>query len=308
MLLHAKDIKEAASQVGFDNCGIAPVRTLPQFSLQLQQWLSKGYNGEMHYMERHSDKRCSPALLLTNARSVISVIASYPNGLPIDAQRLGVARYAFGKDYHQRIKDMLWEMIFILNQQYSDFEGRAFVDTAPISDKLWAVEAGLGWIGRNTLLITPTHGSWVNIGEIVTTAEVDHYDKPIENLCGDCTLCVDACPNHALQPLSNGADSVYSLNAIHCTAYNTIENRSDNLPDDLQTAGYVFGCDRCQEVCPYNRHHKQDIPQSCIDRMEQIAQSNEENFAALTQDMPLSRITYRQWVRNKAKAKKAKVR
>ena len=295
MTLDSQFIKSCANSVGFHDCGIAHARRLDDFDATLSTWLSHRYNADMQYMQRNADKRGDPQLLYPGAKSVISVLLSYKPSRTVEGPHK-IARYAYGDDYHLVIKRMLFQMITLIKERYPDFNARPFVDTAPISDKRWAAAAGLGWIGRNTLLISPTYGSFCNLGELVSDSPVDAYDSPLPNGCGSCSLCVKSCPNQALQCV----EGRYMLDAAKCTAYNTIENRHDSLPDSQRLAGYVFGCDICQEVCPHNADTLAAVQVSDekISSLQQLASADESSFDDATRDTPLSRISYSQWVRN----------
>lgn len=295
MKLSASFIKQSARQVGFHACGIAQAESLPDFQATLDSWRSLGYNADMQYMERNADKRSDPRLLYAGAKSVISVLVSYKPSRTIEGP-YKIARYAYGEDYHLRLKRMLFELIETIRAQYPDFKTRPFVDTAPISDKRWAAAAGLGWIGKNTLLVSPQFGSFCNIGELVTECEVDCYDQPLQQQCASCDLCMRSCPNGALQCV----EGRYMLNASRCTAYNTIENRNSSLPDDLNTAGYIFGCDICQELCPHNRNTEPavQIGDEHLALLQSLVTADEPQFVEATKGTPISRVNYSQWVRN----------
>ena len=198
--LSSSFVKEAAIRVGFDACGIAVASPLTEEEWGYEEWLRRGYQADMAYMEQHRDKRSDPTLLVPGARSVIVLLSGYKPSQTMQDRVSGarIAQYAYGEDYHERIKRMLYELIAAIRLRYPDFEAKPCVDTVPISDKQWAHRAGLGWIGRNTLLVNPVLGSYCNIGELVTPSPADSYDTPIENRCGDCRACVAACPNHAL--------------------------------------------------------------------------------------------------------------
>ena len=198
--LSSSFVKEAAIRVGFDACGIAVASPLTEEEWGYEEWLRLGYQADMAYMEQHRDKRSNPSLLVPGARSVIVFLSGYKPSQTMQDRASGarIAQYAYGEDYHERIKRMLFQLIAAIRQRYPDFEAKPCVDTVPISDKQWARRAGLGWIGRNTLLVNPVLGSYCNIGELVTPSPADSYDTPIENRCGDCHACTDACPNHAL--------------------------------------------------------------------------------------------------------------
>ena len=198
--LSSSFVKEAAIRVGFDACGIAVASPLTEEEWGYEEWLRLGYQADMAYMEQHRDKRSDPTLLVPGARSVIVFLSGYKPSQTMQDCVSGarIAQYAYREDYHERIKRMLFQLIAAIRQRYPDFEAKPCVDTVPISDKQWARRAGLGWIGRNTLLVNPVLGSYCNIGELVTLSPADSYDTPIENRCGDCRACVTACPNHAL--------------------------------------------------------------------------------------------------------------
>ena len=264
--------------------------------LHLRPWLAEGCHAEMGYMAEHVDMRYDPRLLLPGARSVISVLLGYKPSQRMEG-KAKIAQYAYGQDYHERMKAMLYRLIAAIRERYPDFDAKPCVDTVPISDRAWAVRAGLGWRGRNTLLVNPELGSYCYIGELVTTFAVDRYDSPIENRCGDCHRCVEACPNSCLVPLENGD---YWNDARHCASYHTIENRADNLPDTVRLSGYAFGCDCCQLVCPYNIKAAARYPLSDSEkeRLESLAEADESTFKKATKHMALNRIKYAQWKRN----------
>ena len=234
-MLSSAEIKEAALAVGFDACGVARADALTDGEYPLREWLAKGWHGGLDYMERNVDKRMDPRQLLPGARSVICCVSAYP---PPETAG-GVAAYARTREYHRVVKDML----FVLRQKLG-IDGKVCCDTVPISDKHWAARAGLGWIGRHTLLVTERWGSWVNLGEIVTTEECDTYDTPLASGCTDCNLCVEACPNHAI--------GENMIDVRRCTAYYTTHHTRE-LPPDVDAHGYTQGCDLCQLACPYNR-------------------------------------------------------
>lgn len=234
-MLESEEVKRIALAVGFDACGVARADALTDGEYPLREWLAKGWHGGLDYMERNVDKRMDPRQLLPGARSVICCVSAYP---PPETAG-GVAAYARTREYHRVVKDML----FALRQKLG-IDGKVCCDTVPISDKHWAARAGLGWIGRHTLLVTERWGSWVNLGEIVTTEECDTYDTPLASGCTDCNLCVEACPNHAI--------GENMIDVRRCTAYYTTHHQRE-LPPDVDARGYTQGCDLCQLACPYNR-------------------------------------------------------
>lgn len=252
-------IKQKAIELGFNAVGIAKANKLQGFDIVLDKWLANKFHGEMSYMERNKEKRSDPRILVEGAKSIISLITSYypeskqPEGVP------KLSKYAYGNDYHFILKDkmnLLWDYI---KEHYTDLDGRIFVDSAPVSDKLWAVQAGLGWIGKNACLINKEIGSFVFISELIINIELD-YDEPYRsNFCGSCTKCIDACPTKAIvQP---GV-----IDSRKCISYLTIENKNDSIPEEFkgQLENRYFGCDTCQDVCPWNKAPLQ----TCIDEFK----------------------------------------
>lgn len=286
-----------AIECGFHACGIASAEALPLYHTHLAQWLAAGYHAGMSYMERNKEMRSDPTMLVSGAKSVISMLLGYKPSINIPH----VAMYAYGEDYHERIKQMLFLLIAKIKEHYPEFEAKPCVDTVPIADKVWAYKAGLGWIGKNNLLINPELGSLCFIGELVTDAVFDAYDSPIESQCGDCTRCIENCPNGAL--------THRGLNSNRCTSYNTIENREDVLPQQLDTAGYVFGCDICQLACPYNKGVGVNVvvDEQREEEIRSLMEADEQTFRKLTKHSSINRIKYHQWLRNLAHAEKTSV-
>ena len=237
-MLNSDEVKRIALEVGFDACGVAPADVLSDDEYPLRQWIARGWHADLGYMERNLDKRMDPRLLVEGARSVICCVSAYPP----PTHEGGVAAYASTREYHEVVKQML----FALRERLG-IEGKVCCDTVPISDKHWAARAGLGWIGRHTLLITKQWGTWVNLGEIVTTEECDRYDTPIDHNCGVCHRCVDACPNRAI-----ASDGPPMINVARCTSYYTTHHPKD-MPPGLDPHGYTKGCDICQLACPHNK-------------------------------------------------------
>lgn len=298
MLLDAQWIKQTALALGFDACGLAEAAPIPRSQWDLQEWLAEGRHADMHYMEEHVAKRYDPTLLVPGAKTVISVLLGYrPSALMEGAVK--IAQYAYGEDYHERLKGLLYRLLSALGDRYPELQGRPFVDTAPISDKYWAVQAGLGWRGRNTLLVNPTLGSYCFIGELVVTLAADVYDTPLPDGCGSCERCLRACPNHAIVPSPLPAVGT-QVDARRCASYHTIENRAEALPPDVKLSGYAFGCDCCQLVCPYNlqaeiRYHLTPERQ---EQLQNLQDADEKTFKHATKHSPLNRIKYPQWLRN----------
>lgn len=301
MLINSRNIKQLAREVGFSDCGIAAVAPLSEDEYPLAEWLQNGWHADMDYMEHNVQMRYDPRLLLDGAKSVISLLFAYKPDCLMES-KVRISQYAYGEDYHELMKRMMYQLMAKIKELYPDFEARAFVDTAPISDRHWAVRAGLGWIGKNTLFFHPLYGSMCYIGELVTPCEADCCDSPRVNVspCEGCSLCVDACPNHAIVQY----DGRFHIDARRCTSYNTIENRADSLPAGLDTRGYAFGCDICQSVCPVNHRAPASLcigPQR-MDELESLADADEAAFRRFSKHSALNRIKYRQWRRNMVKS------
>lgn len=246
----ARRIKEMAVGVGFDLVGIAPAVTLVDEHSRLEEWLALGFHGEMGWMERDPAKRADPRLLLPGARSVVAVALNYfyPDQ-HVDTDNKGkISRYAWGDDYHDVVNRKLRALLDAVKAEYPGINGKICVDIQPIMDKAWAARAGLGWIGKHTNLITTQLGSWVFLGELILDLELAYDDQIVPDHCGTCTLCIDACPTDAItQP--------YVVDSNRCISYATIELRAPDLPPAVSEnlEGWLYGCDICQDVCPWNR-------------------------------------------------------
>lgn len=240
-------IRDKALSLGFLDCGVSAACFLQEEKDRLIEWLQKGMHGEMGYMENHLDKRVDPRLLVENARSVISVLLNYfPAQRQTDTEAPVLSKYAYGVDYHFVMKSKLADLLAFIQQEIAPCEGRCFVDSAPVLDRAWAARSGLGWIGKNTNLISTEHGSFFFIGELILDLELPTSDKVVRNHCGNCTRCLDACPTKALV-------APFVLDARKCISYQTIENRGE-IDSELKGKfeNRVFGCDICQDVCPWN--------------------------------------------------------
>lgn len=248
--LHAEQIKQKARSLGFQKIGIVPATALTEEGERLHAWLAQNFHGAMHYLARDPDKRSDPRLLLPSAQSVICVALNYyrPEQQPDIAK---VSRYAWGDDYHEVLQDKLKALRTWMLEQAPEIETKICVDTAPFMDKAWAVRAGIGWLGKHTNVITREFGSWVFLGAMLVSAKLT-YDSYIEkDHCGKCTACIDACPTDAIF-------APYQIDATRCISYGTIELRSEELPEVMRDKleGWVYGCDICQDVCPWSRFSK----------------------------------------------------
>ena len=240
-------IKQKAEKFGFQSCGISKAEFLEEEAPRLEAWLNKGYHGEMNYMEKHFDKRLNPTLLVDGAKSVISLSYNYFPKVKIDEiNNFKISKYAYGEDYHEVIKDILKEMVAELQEEIGDFGFRVFVDSAPVLEKAWARKSGLGWVGKNANLITKKHGSFYFLAEIICDLELD-YDLAVTDHCGSCRACIDACPTQAIV-----SDRI--VDGSKCISYATIELKNE-IPDYFKGKmdDWMFGCDVCQDVCPWNR-------------------------------------------------------
>ena len=244
-----QQIKAEAKRLGFLSCGIAKAGFLEAEAPRLERWLKNGFQGEMHYMENHFDKRLDPTLLVEGAKSVISVLLNYYPEHTQNPDSYQISKYAYGQDYHFVIKDKLKELLYFIQNEIGEVNGRAFVDSAPVLDKAWAAKSGLGWIGKNANLITQKTGSFYFIAELIVDLELE-YDTPTTDHCGTCTACIDACPTQAIV-------APYVVDGSKCISYFTIELK-DQLPSEMKGAWneWMFGCDVCQDVCPWNRFAK----------------------------------------------------
>jgi len=243
----SSQIRRKAIELGFYKCGIAEAGLLSEDSNHLKNWLSEKKHAGMKYMENYFEKRTDPTKLFEGAKSVIVVLMNYFPSKTIEEEQYKISKYAYGVDYHFVMKDKLKELITYINSYYPETNARAFVDSAPVLERAWAQRAGLGWIGKNTNLINKEQGSFFFIGEIITDLELEYKNELIPNHCGGCTRCIEACPTDALD--KNGLD------ANKCISYWTIENKGDSVPEKFKGKfeDWIFGCDICQDVCPWNR-------------------------------------------------------
>ena len=246
---YAQIIKTEAKRLGFMSCGISRAGFLEEEAPRLEEWLTKNMHGEMGYMENHFDKRLDPTKLVEGSKSVISLLLNYYPEKTQKENSFQISKYAYGTDYHYVIKDKLKQLLQFIQGEIGEIEGRAFVDSAPVLDKAWAAKSGLGWIGKNSNLLTKQVGSFYFIAELIVDLDLK-YDSPVTDHCGSCTACIDACPTQAIvEP--------YKVDGSKCISYFTIELK-DALPNSVkgQFEDWMFGCDICQDVCPWNKFSK----------------------------------------------------
>ncbi len=299
--LHSEQIKAEALRLGFSACGIAPARPVDHTTTGFfRRWLEDGKQAGMVYMANHEEKRLNPQLLLEGTRSIVCVALNYYPARFLPDNTYQLAWYAYGKDYHDVMKSKLTELqVFIARLSPLPLQSRIFSDTAPVLERYWAQQAGIGWIGKNTQLIIPQAGSCFFLGEIFLEAEADTYDEPQENRCGTCTRCLNACPTNALE-------APYLLNSERCLSYLTIEHRGAFSPNTgLKTGNKIYGCDDCQKACPWNRFA---VPCSTPElqpseafmemKKEDWEQLTEEQYKQLFKGSAVKRAKYEGLMRN----------
>ena len=246
---YSQIIKAESKRLGFLSCGISKAGFLEEEAPRLENWLNQNMNGQMSYMENHFDKRLDPTKLVEGAKSVISLLLNYfPSELQ-NPEAYKISKYAYGQDYHHVIKEKLKELLFFIQTEIGEVSGRAFVDSAPVLDKAWAAKSGLGWIGKNSNLITQKTGSFYFVAELIVDLDLE-YDTATTDHCGSCTACIDACPTEAIV-------APYVVDGSKCISYFTIELK-ESLPQEMKGKfdDWMFGCDVCQDVCPWNRFSK----------------------------------------------------
>ena len=291
---HTKIVKEAALSLGFEFCGIAKAQKLDNDARRLEQWLKQGMHGNMKYMENYFDLRIDPQKLVPNARSVITLLMNY---FPSEKQGEGapkISKYAHGKDYHEVIRNKLKIFLEIIREKIGDVNGRGFVDSAPVLERSWAQKSGLGWIGKNGNLINNKAGSFYFIATLITDLELEPDDAFAKDFCGTCTKCIDACPTDAILPGK-------VVDGSKCISYFTIELKEMLIPEEMKGKfqNWMFGCDICQDVCPWNRFAKptNEIAFAPIPEVLNFSTSNweelsEESFKKIFKDSPISRAKF----------------
>jgi epoxyqueuosine reductase len=293
-------IKKSAVALGFDYCGIAQAQRLDEDARRLEQWLNKGMHGSMQYMENHFELRIDPSKLVPGAKSVITLLKNY---YPVQQQKTNapkISKYAFGKDYHEVIRKRLADLIESIKQNVGEIHGRGFVDSAPVLERTWAQKSGLGWIGKNGNLINKQSGSFYFIAILITDLELEYDDPFAKDYCGTCTKCIEACPTDAILP-----DKV--IDGSRCISYFTIELKEMLIPGEMKGKfdNWMFGCDICQDVCPWNRFSKPNdemeftpIPEILNLSTKEWEMMTEESFKKIFKDSPLRRTKFKGIQRN----------
>lgn len=293
-------VKEAAKTCGFDYCGIAKAGFLDDDARKLESWLHKGMHGSMHYMENHFDMRVDPTKLVPGAKSVITFLKNYYPSQNQETDAPKISKYAFGEDYHTVIRGGLNQLLFILNEKIGAINGRGFVDSAPVLERTWAQKSGLGWVGKNGNIINKKSGSFFFIATLITDLDLIPDDPMAKDFCGSCTKCIEACPTQAILPNK-------VVNGSQCISYFTIELKDELIPQHLQGQfdDWMFGCDTCQDVCPWNRFSKPNnengftpIPELLNLSTKQWEDMSEESFKKIFKHSPLKRSKYQGIMRN----------
>ncbi|MEQ8625166.1 MAG: tRNA epoxyqueuosine(34) reductase QueG [Vicingaceae bacterium] len=293
-------IKSKAYDLGFDFVGISKARRLNKDADRLEEWLKIEGNAKMGYMENHFEKRVDPRKLVEGCKSVVSLLYNYHSKqTQTDIEAPKIAKYAYGEDYHFVVRERLNELLAYIQAEIGEVEGRGFVDSAPVLDRAWARESGLGWVGKNSMLINKQQGSDFFIAELLLDLELD-YDNPIGDYCGTCTKCIDACPTDAILPQRQ-------IDSKRCISYLTIELKDDHIPANFKgkMENWAFGCDICQDVCPWNRFGKQNKEprfQPSVDLLEMTKEQWEDlgkdQFKKLFKNSALKRTKFSGLKRN----------
>ncbi|MEN3328995.1 MAG: epoxyqueuosine reductase [Acidobacteriota bacterium] len=290
-MILAENIKQRALFEGFNKVGIVGAESLEDEGRRLKEWLARGHHGEMRWMARDVHKRIDPREVFPQARSVVVVALNYftphrHQQIPATGK---VSRYAWGDDYHDVVKEKLVSLLAWIKEQEPSAEGKVCVDIQPVMDKAWAVRAGLGWLGKHSKEITQEHGSWVFIGELLLNLDLHYDSERVEDHCGTCTLCIDACPTAAIT-------EPYVVDSNKCISYATIELRAPELPAEMDLAGWLYGCDVCQDVCPWNRFEQPASEARFEPRagnvdveLEEVLEFTPESYAARYRGSPMKR-------------------
>lgn len=297
---HSNLVKQLASELGFEHCGIAKAMFLDEDAKRLESWLNNSFHGNMQYMENYFDLRVDPTKIVPGAKSVITLLKNYYPAQQSNSETPKISKYAWGKDYHEVIRQQLKEFLFRLQEKIGTINGRGFVDSAPVLERSWATKSGLGWIGRNGNLITKQSGSFFFIATLIVDIELEYDDPFAKDYCGSCTRCIDACPTGAI--LDNKV-----INGSKCISYYTIELKDALIPQEMQGKfdNWMFGCDVCQDVCPWNRFSKPNtepaftpIPEILNLSTSEWESMTEEQFKQTFKDSPLKRTKWKGIQRN----------
>jgi epoxyqueuosine reductase len=293
-------VKEFARQLGFDYCGIAKAGKLDEDARRLEAWLNAGMHGKMQYMENYFDLRTDPSKLVPGAKSVITLLMNYYPSQSQFENAPKIAKYAYGKDYHEVIRAKLKELLAMMREEIGEINGRGFVDSAPVLERSWATRSGLGWIGKNGNLINKQSGSFFFIATLIVDVELVHDDPYAKDFCGNCRRCIEACPTDAI--LENKV-----IDGSKCISYYTIELKDALLPDAMKDkfANWMFGCDTCQDVCPWNRFSKPHsekeftpLPQVLNFSTDNWEELTEESFRQIFKSSPIKRTKFEGIKRN----------
>jgi epoxyqueuosine reductase len=293
-------IKQAAASLGFDHCGIARAVQLDEDARRLEQWLHKGLHGTMQYMENYFDLRVNPSKLVPGARSVITLLKNYYPSRQQEPGTPGISKYAYGKDYHEVIREQLRQLVQQIRENIGAINGRGFVDSAPVLERSWAQRSGLGWVGKNGNLINKQSGSFYFIATLITDLELEYDDPYAKDFCGTCTKCIDACPTGAILPGK-------VVDGSKCISYFTIELKELLIPENMKGKfdNWLFGCDTCQDVCPWNRFSRPHqeaaftpIPEILNLSVAEWESMTEDNFKKLFAHSPLKRTKFQGIQRN----------
>ena len=274
----SKLVKQIALDLGFDHVGIGKAEFMEPEARRLEGWLNQNYHGKMGYLANHFDKRVDPTQLVEGSKSVVSLMYNYfPQQVQND-NTYQIAKYAYGQDYHKVVKEKLKVYLEKLREEFGEISGRCFVDSAPVLERDWAKRSGLGWIGKNTLLLNKERGSFYFLAELIIDLELDH-DHPVKDHCGTCTKCIDACPTEAISPEG------YVLDGSKCISYLTIELK-ESIPSEFKgkMEDWVFGCDICQDVCPWNRFSREHS-EPLFEPSEDLLALNREDWIELTEEV-----------------------
>lgn len=297
---HTAFIKRTAAALGFDYCGIAKAQYLDEDARRLEKWLHQGLQGKMQYMENYFDLRVDPARLVPGATSVITLLLNYFPSQQQNPSAPKISKYAYGNDYHEVIREKLKQLLADIHQNIGEVNGRGFVDSAPVLERTWALRSGLGWIGKNGNLITKQQGSFFFIATLITDLELEYDDPYAKDYCGSCRKCIDACPTEAI-------NEEKTIDGSKCISYFTIELKEALIPERMkgQFDNWMFGCDTCQDVCPWNRFSRstteagftplQEIVNFSISDWEDLT---EESFKKIFKQSPLKRSKYEGIKRN----------